>query len=209
MNTATAGRTLIDWLIAADGAVAGTAVGGSTRADLVIRARSGDPEAFETLIRAAGDHLLAIARKILRDPEAAEDALQQAIIRAWRKLPQLRDPGRFDAWIYRILVMCCFAEANRARRFRQEVHAIDAAPVEHDFAARIADREVLERAFVALTPSHRAVIVLHYFAGLPLTDVARIVGVSHGTVRSRLHYALREMRSALDALDRGTPELSR
>jgi len=207
MSVAAAG--VIRWLMAGDEAVAGPAVRTSARADLVIRARSGDPEAFEALIRAAGDHLLAVARKILRDPDAAEDALQQAVIRAWRRLPQLRDPDRFDAWLYRILVMSCYAEANRARRYRGDVRAIDAVPMERDFATRIADREALERAFVALTPSHRAVIVLHYFAGLPLNEIARIVGVSHGTARSRLHYALQALRSALEALDRADPELVR
>jgi RNA polymerase sigma-70 factor (ECF subfamily) len=205
MNTAMRDARAIRWLIAGDEAIVGALVRTPTRADLVIRARSGDPEAFETLIRAAGDHLLAVARKILRDPDAAEDALQQAVIRAWRRLPQLRDPDRFDAWLYRILVMSCYAEANRARRFRRDVRDIDTSPNERDFTGQVADREALERAFVALTPSHRAVIVLHYFAGLPLNEVARVAGVSHGTARSRLHYALRALRSALEALDRGTP----
>jgi RNA polymerase sigma-70 factor (ECF subfamily) len=170
---------------------------------LVIRARSGDPEAFEVLIRAAGDHLLAVARKILRDPDAAEDALQQTVIRAWRRLPQLRDADRFDAWLYRILVMTCYAEANRAKRGRTaDVRAIDAEPRQRDVATQIADREALEQAFAELTPSHRAVIVLHHFADLPLNEVARIVGISHGTARSRLHYAHAALRSALEALDR-------
>ncbi len=209
VNADPAQELAIRWLMAGDAAATGLPVGGSTRADLVARARSGDPEAFEALIRAEGDHLLAVARKILRDPDAAEDALQQAVIRAWRQLPQLRDPDRFDAWLYRILVMSCYAEANRARRFRRDVRAIDSAPVERDFSAGIADREALEGAFVALTPSHRAVIVLHYFAGLPLNEVARIVGVSHGTARSRLHYALQALRSALDALDRSAPSARR
>jgi RNA polymerase sigma-70 factor (ECF subfamily) len=195
----------IRWLIAGDEALRGALARNPSRRDLVVRARSGDPEAFETLIRAAGDHLLAVARKILRDPDAAEDALQQAVIRAWRRLPQLREPDRFDAWLYRILVMACYAEANRIRRHRAEVRSLDDIAADRDMTAWIADREALELAFARLTPAHRAVIVLHHFADLPLDEVARIVGVSHGTARSRLHYALRSLRSALEALDRAQP----
>lgn len=190
------------WLIADDAGLAGSLARSESRADLVVRARSGDPEAFEALIRAAGDHLLAVARKILRDPDAAEDALQQAIIRAWRRLPQLRDPDRFDAWLYRILVMACYAEVNRTRRFAGHVRTLRPAQVQDDIAGHIADREALEQAFHALTPAHRAVIVLHHFAGLPMNEVAQVVGVTHGTARSRLHYAQRALRAALVALDR-------
>lgn len=197
-----AGGVLVRWLIAGDDAVAGRVARNASRVDLVARARSGDPEAFEALVRGAGDHLLAVARKILRDPDAAEDALQQAVIRAWRSLPQLRDPDRFDAWLYRILVMACYAEANRSRRLSGHVRTLPEAGVERDIATGIADREALEHAFRDLTPAHRAVIVLHYFGGLPLNEVARIVGVTHGTARSRLHYAQRALRTALEALDR-------
>ena len=209
MTASVAADVVIRWLIAGDAAVAGLRVRSASRTDLVLRARSGDPEAFETLIRAAGDHLLAVARKILRDPDAAEDALQQAVIRAWRRLPQLRDPDKFDAWLYRILVMACYAEANRSRRFRSQVRAVSPVEVERDIAATLADHEALSQAFLELTPAHRAVVVLHHVAGLPLVEVARIVGVSHGTARSRLHYALRTMRSALEALDRDGPEVRR
>ena len=205
----TSDAALLRWLTAGDEAVAGPLGMSSTRADLVSRARSGDQEAFETLIRAAGDHLLAVARKILRDPDAAEDALQQAVIKAWRRLPQLRDPDRFDAWLYRILVMACYAEANQARRFTGHVRSLRPDEVEGDFAAQFADREALEQAFVSLTPAHRAVVVLHHFAGLPTIEVARALGVSHGTVRSRLHYALRTLRSALEAMDRDHVEARR
>jgi RNA polymerase sigma-70 factor (ECF subfamily) len=210
MTVAMATQTaLVHWLIAGDEAVAGPLGTSSTRADLVTRARSGDQEAFEVLIRAAGDHLLAVARKILRDPDAAEDALQQAVIQAWRRLPQLRDPDRFDAWLYRILVMACYAEANRARRFAGHVRSLSPTEVEADFAGHLADREALEQAFTSLTPAHRAVVVLHHFAGLPTIEVAQALGVSHGTVRSRLHYALRTLRSALEAMDREDAEARR
>ena len=204
-------RIVVRWLTAGGEALSGTRLAG-TRTDLVVRARSGDPEAFEALIRAAGDHLLAVARKILRDPDAAEDALQQAVIRAWRRLPQLRDPERFDAWLYRILVMACYAEANERRRFTTHVRPIEApheASHERDIGATLADTDALERAFLSLTPAHRAVVVLHYVAGLPLNEVARVVGVSHGTARSRLHYGLRAMRTALEALERDGPGAGR
>ena len=209
MTAALAADAVIRWLIAGDEAIGELRVRSPSRTDLVVRARSGDPEAFETLIRAAGDHLLAVARKILRDPDAAEDALQQAVIRAWRRLPQLRDPDKFDRWLYRILVMACYAEANRSRRFRSHVRTVSPAEVARDIAATLADNEALSQAFLELTPAHRAVVVLHHVAGLPLVEVARIVGVSHGTARSRLHYALRSLRSALEAIDRDGPEVRR
>src|SRR5215204_3184745 len=98
MTASVAADAVNQWLIVGDEAIGELRVRSASRTDLVLRARSGDPEAFETLIRAAGDHLLAVARKILRDPDAAEDALQQAVIRAWRRLPQLRDPDKFDGW---------------------------------------------------------------------------------------------------------------
>ena len=131
------------------------------------------------------------------------------MIRAWRRLPQLRDPDRFDRWLYRILVMACYAEANRSRRFRSRVRTISPTEAERDIATTLADNEALSQAFLELTPAHRAVVVLHHVAGLPLVEVARIVGVSHGTARSRLHYALRSLRSALEALDRDGPEVRR
>jgi RNA polymerase sigma-70 factor (ECF subfamily) len=200
---------LIAWLVGGDAVVSGRMSTGATRLELVERARSGDPDAFEALVRAVGDHLLAVARKILRDPDAADDALQSAVIRGWRSLPLLRDPARFDQWLYRILVMSCYAEANRRRRLAGEVRLLAPEPTTGDASAAIADRDVLERAFRRLTPVHRAVIVLHFFADLPLTEVASVLRVSHGTARSRLHYALRAMRSALDALDRAERGTSR
>lgn len=161
-------------------------------------------------MRAVGDRLLATARKILRDPDAADDAVQQTVILAWRLLPRLRDPERFDGWLYKILVSCSYAEAKRSRRFTAHVEQLTQEPASGDEADERAERELIEFAFRALTPSHRAIVVLHYFVGLPLTEVATIVGVRPGTVRSRLHYALRSLRAALEAADRPIlTELSR
>ena len=75
---------------------------------LVERARAGDEEAFASLARAAGDRLLAIAYRILRDLGLAEDAVQQTLVLAWRELPSLREPDRFDAWLRRLLVNACY-----------------------------------------------------------------------------------------------------
>jgi RNA polymerase sigma-70 factor (ECF subfamily) len=190
----------IAWLIARDGAIAGPT--GDPRLELVERAGSGDPQAFETLIRARGDRLLGLARKILRDQDAADDALQQAIVAAWRTLPRLRDPGAFDTWLTRLVVNACYGEANRTRRFRAQVRQVVEEPVAADRVDAIDDREALDQAFRALTPAHRAVVVLHHYADLPLTEVARIVGVGPATARTRLHYALRALRAALEAQER-------
>ena len=94
--------------------------------DLVIRAQHGDEEAFASLAVAAGDRLHAVAHRILRDIDLAEDATQQALLTVWRDLPQLRDPARFDAWSYRLLVRACYAEARRTRRWSPNLRLLPA-----------------------------------------------------------------------------------
>ncbi len=91
---------------------------------LVELARGGDEEAFASLIRMAGDRLMAIAFRILRDVDRAEDAVQQAIVTAWRELPALRDPDRFGGWLYRILVNACYVEARKTRRWDAHVRLL-------------------------------------------------------------------------------------
>jgi len=202
-----AGRTWDRWtalLVGRDGPIA--PVTGTMEAALVRRAQVGDPEAFEALIRGAGDRLLGIARKILRDPDAADDAFQSAVITAWRSLPTLRDPDRIDGWLYKLLVSACYAEANRRRRFAAKVRRIGDESSADERVDGFDEREALEQAFRSLTPPHRAVVVLHHYADLPLVEVAMILGVSPGTARSRLHYALRALRAALEAEARPTIE---
>lgn len=200
-------RTWDGWialLVERDGAIA--PVTETVQAALVRRAQAGDPDAFEILLRAAGDRLLGIARKILRDPDAADDAFQSAMITAWRTLPAVRDPDRIDGWLYKLLVSACYAEANRRRRFAARVRRIGSEPAADERVESFDEREALEQAFRSLTPPHRAVIVLHHYADLPLVEVATILGLSAGTARSRLHYALRALRAALEADDRPTVE---
>jgi RNA polymerase sigma-70 factor, ECF subfamily len=173
-------------------------------ADLIGRAQRGDEEAFASLAVVAGDRLHAVAHRILRDTDLAEDATQQALLAIWRDLPQLRDPARFDAWSYRLLVRACYAEARRTRQWAPNLHILPTdAPAGEDLSS-VVDRDQLERGFRRLSIDHRAVVVLHHYLDLPLDEVADTLGVPVGTVRSRLHHAMRGLRAALEADARPT-----
>ena len=168
--------------------------------DLVRRAQRGDEDAFVALVTAVGDRMHAIALRILRDVDLADDAAQQALLGIWRDLPKLRDPSRFDGWAYRLLVRCCYAEGHRQRRWAPNLRILSTDhPTEPDSEDAVANRDQLEHGFRRLSLEHRAVIVLHYYADLPLDRVAEILDIPPGTVRSRLHHAMRGMRAALDA----------
>jgi RNA polymerase sigma-70 factor, ECF subfamily len=168
--------------------------------DLVIRAQRGDEGAFMSLAVAVGDRLHAVAHRILRDTDLAEDATQQALLAIWRDLPQLRDPARFEAWSYRLLVRACYAEGRRSRTWSPNLRLLPSdEPMTSDPQHAIHDRDQLERGFRRLSVDHRAVVVLHHYMDLTLADVAEALGVPEGTVRSRLHYAMRGLRAALDA----------
>jgi RNA polymerase sigma-70 factor (ECF subfamily) len=165
---------------------------------LVERARAGDHDAFTVLLDASIARLDTAARLILRDRELARDAVQETLIRAWRDLPGLRDPDRFDAWLHRLTVHACLDLARRRRRrvIEVELSAID-QPRSADPTGALADRELLDQALRRLDERHRAVVVLHYYLGMPLTDVASALGIPSGTARSRLHYALANMREVV------------
>jgi RNA polymerase sigma factor (sigma-70 family) len=167
---------------------------------LVERARGGDHDAFAELARAAVVRLDQAARLILRDPELARDAVQEALIRAWRDLPKLRDPDRFDAWLHRLTVNSCLDQTRRRRRRLVEVELTPIhAPSTSDTTRAHADRDQVDRVLRQLDERGRAIVVLHYYVGMPLTDVAATLAIPIGTVKSRLHRALTEMRVAIDA----------
>jgi RNA polymerase sigma-70 factor (ECF subfamily) len=174
--------------------------GSDVDAELIGRAQRGDEEAFASLAVAAGDRLHAVAHRILRDTDLAEDATQQALLAIWRDLPQLRDPARFDAWSYRLLVRACYAEARRTRRWSPNLRILPTDPsADDEDMSSVVDRDQLERGFRRLSIDHRAVVVLHHYLDLPLDTVADVLGVPLGTVRSRLHHAMRGLRAALEA----------
>jgi RNA polymerase sigma-70 factor (ECF subfamily) len=180
--------------------------------ELVERAQRGDHEAFDALATAAYHRLYAIARRILRDGYAAEDAVQDALVRAWRDLRGLRDRDRFDAWLHRLLVHACQDQVRRRRRrpFEVSVLTIDQPTVE-DRLSQLVDRDELERAFLRLPVEQRAALVLTHYIGLSAAEVASILGVPVGTVYSRLHNGARTMRDVIagsEALST-SPELGR
>jgi RNA polymerase sigma-70 factor (ECF subfamily) len=175
---------------------------------LVDRAQRGDGEAFDALARVVGDRCMAIACRILRDADLAEDAVQAALIVAWRELRTLRDPDRFEPWLHRILTNECYAVARRQRRWSADIRVLP-APDRDDHAEilTVNDRDQLERAFRRLTLEQRTVLVFHHYLGLPLTEVADRLGIPIGTVKSRLHHAVTALRASLEA-DARTPSIS-
>jgi RNA polymerase sigma-70 factor (ECF subfamily) len=167
--------------------------------DLVDRARRGDREAFSVLAGGAVDRLYAIARLMLHDAELAEDATQDALVRAWRDLPTLRDVERFDAWLYRVIVRACTDIGRHRQRWRAEITTLPTEPSEPDGASAIADRDQLERGLRRLTEAQQSILVLTHYVGLTPTEVAEALDIPVGTAKSRLHYALDALRAALAA----------
>jgi RNA polymerase sigma-70 factor (ECF subfamily) len=162
---------------------------------LIERARGGDHDAFTTLLDVRLARLDAAARLILRDPELARDAVQEALIRTWRDLPGLRDPDRFDAWLHRLIVNACLDLVRRRKRrvIEVELTPLD-TPDRADLAGGVAERQLLDDALARLDPNHRAVVALHYLLAMPLPQVAATLAIPLGTAKSRLHYALAAMR---------------
>jgi RNA polymerase sigma-70 factor (ECF subfamily) len=154
---------------------------------------------------------MSIARRILQDRDRAEDAVQGALITAWRELRTLRDSERFEPWLHRILVRECYAEARRQRRWAVDIRVLPAeGRTDASEFLTVHDRDQLERAFRRLTLEQRAVLVFHHYLDLTLADVAERLGIPVGTAKSRLHHATIALRASLDADARSaSPPLGR
>jgi RNA polymerase sigma-70 factor (ECF subfamily) len=168
--------------------------------DLVERARKGDHDAFTVLAGATMGRLEAAAMLILRDPDRADEAVQETMVRCWRDLRTLRDPDRFDAWLNRLFINACRDELRKARRRRIEVTLPEIDPPSvSDGQSASADRDHLARGMRRLDPEQRTLIVMHYYLGLPLPDAAAALRIPLGTAKSRLHRAIQALRATLDA----------
>ena len=174
-------------------------------AELVNQAKRGDREAFDALCRLTGDRCMAIAFRILRDFDLADDAVQSALLTAWREIRALRDPTLFEPWLHRILTHACYAEARHRKRWSASIRLLPAEPVHgRDEYLNVEHRDQLERAFRRLTVEQRAVLVFHHYLGLGLPEVAARLGIPVGTVKSRMHHAKRALRASIDAEDRAS-----
>jgi len=166
----------------------------------VDEAKRGDREAFDALARQVGGRCMAIAYGILRDADAAEDAVQSALIKAWRDLPALRDPTRFEPWLHRILVNECYEQARSKRRWTAYVRVLEVPRASTDTSiVNVEDRDELERGLRRLTLEQRAVLVFHHYVGMSVDDIADELGIPVGTVKSRLHHATSALRACLEA----------
>ena len=169
------------------------------QSELVDRARRGDRDAFGVLAAGAVDRLYGIARLILRDSELAQDATQEALVRAWRDLPTLRDVERFDAWLYRLIVRASADIGRHRRRWRNEVTVLANEPVEPDRVSALADRDQIERGLRRLTDAQRTILTLTYYIGLSPSETADALEIPVGTAKSRLHYAIEALRAVMAA----------
>jgi RNA polymerase sigma-70 factor (ECF subfamily) len=178
---------------------------------VVERAQRGDRDAFATLAFLLSDRLFGVAQRILGDYDSAGDALQTALVRIWRDLPGLRDPARIEGWAYRVLVRACNDQLRRERRRAGAIGFFPLPLIVHGPEVEVADRDQLDRAFRRLSTDQRAAVVLQHYLGMSLSEIAEIQRVPVGTVRSRLHYARRVMRGALESdarqtIPRGQPQ---
>jgi RNA polymerase sigma-70 factor (ECF subfamily) len=170
------------------------------RRELVDRAKRGDHDAFTRLVDGSLDRLCTVAYLILRDADRAQDAVQEALVSAWRDLPSLRDADAMDAWLYRLTVRSCYREARRERRRTLiELHAMPDASTDHagDVAVQSIERDHLERELARLPVDQRAVIVVRFYVGCSLPEVAEILGIPLGTAKSRLSRGLLSLRDAI------------
>src|SRR5262245_62043701 len=163
---------------------------------LVEAARSGDEEAFASVVRGSADRLFTVAHRILRDVGRAEDAVQQTFVAAWRELPSLRDLERFDAWIHRILVNACYAELRRDSKWSANIAILPIdGPATPDSTQDVVTRDALDRGFRRLPVEQRAAFVLHHHLGWTVPEIARNLGVAEGTIKSRIRYATATLRA--------------
>jgi RNA polymerase sigma-70 factor (ECF subfamily) len=178
---------------------------------LVVRAREGDLDSFSQLVKLSFPRLERVAYLILRDADRAQDAVQDALMRAWRDLRALRDPDAWDAWMRRLTVNACYDVARKDQRRRTvEVH-VEPDPATAgttDSTAEIGDRDWLGRELARLDLDQRVLLVLHYYLDHTVTEVAHILDIPYGTAASRLHRGLEAMRTSMRVASEVDPGLT-
>jgi RNA polymerase sigma-70 factor, ECF subfamily len=167
--------------------------------ELVERARTGDHAAYTDIVTMTVDRLHATAHLMTRDRVLAEDAVQEAFLRAWRDLPTLRDVRRYHAWMRRILIRSCLDQLRNRPRHEVSLHPWQSARHVADESFQVDHRDEIAWAFGRISPNHRAVIALAHYDDLTTTEIADALDIPVGTAKSRLHHALRALHAAIDA----------
>ena len=176
--------------------------------DLVRRASRGDVAAFDALVAARLSSSLRLARAIVDSPADAEDVVQEAFVSAWRNLPRLREPDRFDAWFGRILVNTARTHIRRRGSVRpisiDRRHVDDGreddTPGQHDPGLEsVVSSDALSRAIDRLTTDQRSILALHHLEERPVAEIATVLGIPVGTAKWRLHAARQALERALEA----------
>jgi RNA polymerase sigma-70 factor (ECF subfamily) len=162
--------------------------------ELVLAARSGDATAFSMLVRDETPAAYRLALSIVRSPSEAEDAVQEAFLRAWRDIGGLREADLWPAWFRRLTVRSALDQARRRNRVREIDLELTADLPGIEPSLNPADRLELMRAFDRFAPDDRTILSLRFFADLEVSDVAAALGIPLGTAKSRLHRALGRLR---------------
>jgi RNA polymerase sigma-70 factor, ECF subfamily len=179
----------------------------ASRVRLVERAMGGDPDAFDQLVRPTLDRQLRFALSLLHDEMDARDALQETCVRAWRQLPGLRDPSRFDSWMSQILVNVARNQLRKRKRVRvREVRTDQEEALSATSTQQIGDglpqADSIRRAFDRLDPDKRLLLVLRHVEDMSVPDIATLLGIPEGTAKWRLHAARQALERALEIEDR-------
>ncbi len=173
---------------------------------LIERARAGDHAAFETVLRPKLQRLLRMSLSIVDNESDARDAVQEACFLAWRELPRLRDPLRFEAWLWQIAINVCRTTLrDRRRSWVREIHVgsqtagIEAVQPGRPFTEDVSTNDSIRRAFRRLDPDKRTILVLHHVEDRPISEIAGLLSIPEGTAKWRLHSARRALTRALEA----------
>jgi RNA polymerase sigma-70 factor, ECF subfamily len=184
-----------------------TRIGPAIDRSLIDRARNGDLDAFESIVRARMDAVYRLTSAILGNEADARDAAQETFVAVWRQLRRLREPEKFDAWLQRVAVIASrmTMRARTRRRIREIPSSTVVALAERAADSPRDDAAILDAALATLPTDQRAILVLHHLEGRPVDELARIFDIPGGTAKSRLFAARRALADAIVASEDRIP----
>jgi RNA polymerase sigma-70 factor (ECF subfamily) len=188
---------------------ANVGLAGLDESTIVGRAQAGEAAAFEALVAPRLERLMRLALSILQNDADASDVVQDACLRAWRELPRLREPARFEAWLWQIVINACRSALRTRRRTHVREIAVETMPAGFEFvqpgralAEDLSAIDMVNRAFRRLDPEKRAILVLHHVEERPILEIAGLLAIPEGTVKWRLFSARQALERALKAEQR-------